>query len=251
MITTTLAALSFDGDGTLWDFDAAMWLALEEAAAAFARAGLRHDGTPVTAAWLRTVRDEIAQQPDAARCSLEEVRLAAFRDAIRRCGSHQPQLATEIYDAYMQTRFSRLELFPDVHTALSNLGRRYSLAVVTNGNTVPARLGIEALFHVVVIASDCGYRKPDPAIFRYAIERLGVTPGECLHVGDDPVDDICAAHEAGLRTAWINRNGAAWTGPVDPDLVLGDLRELDALFAPRGTHRRGRRVPRRPSGPAR
>src|SRR3546814_20966549 len=49
-----------------------------------------------------------------------------------------------------------------------------------------------------------------PRIFLAAAEHLGVAPPQILHVGDDPVMDMAGARDAGLRTAWINRDGLPW-----------------------------------------
>lgn len=45
-----------------------------------------------------------------------------------------------------------------------------------------------------------------------------------LHVGDDPLLDVAGARAAGLRTAWLNRDGIESSG--DADLVIGDLHAL-------------------------
>ncbi len=47
-----------------------------------------------------------------------------------------------------------------------------------------------------------------------------------LHVGDDPAFDVAGARAAGLRTAWLNRTGAAWSHGPAPDLTIGDLKAL-------------------------
>jgi putative hydrolase of the HAD superfamily len=52
----------------------------------------------------------------------------------------------------------------------------------------------------VVTSAEAGAAKPDPAIFRLALERLGVEPGRALHVGDAPEAEPGAA-AAGMRFA--------------------------------------------------
>ena len=54
-----------------------------------------------------------------------------------------------------------------------------------------------------------------------------MTPGEVLHVGDDPEMDVLGAQRAGLRCAWINRNAVNWQAEhEDPDYIVRDLHEL-------------------------
>ena len=59
------------------------------------------------------------------------------------------------------------------------------------------RLGIDL---AVVTSAEAGAEKPDPRIFRLALERLGVEPGRALHVGDSPEDEE-GARAAGMRFA--------------------------------------------------
>jgi 2-haloalkanoic acid dehalogenase type II len=231
MAASALRALSFDGDGTLWDFERAMRFALEHAAGEFERAGLRYAGSRVTADWLRAVREEIVNQPSHIRRSLEEIRLASFEEAVRRCRSRQLVQAAGIFESYMRIRCTQLQLFPEANAVLEDLHSRYALALVTNGNNARVLPEIQRFFDVVVVASDCGRYKPDPAIYQYALEQLKMTPGECLHVGDHPIDDVCAATAAGLRTVWLNRNRAAWNELLKPDFVIGSLSELKSVIS--------------------
>jgi putative hydrolase of the HAD superfamily len=70
--------------------------------------------------------------------------------------------------------------------------------------------------------------KPDPRIFLVAAERLGVLPEQILHVGDDPAMDMAGARDAGLRTAWINRDSQPWPDELGAPPEL-DLRDMTAL----------------------
>jgi len=93
------------------------------------------------------------------------------------------------------------EPMPGAPAALERLrAHGLALAVVSNWDeTLPERL---AGFHVdaVVSSGEAGAPKPDPAIFRLALERLGVRAERALHVGDSPADEQ-GAHRAGLRFA--------------------------------------------------
>ena len=102
---------------------------------------------------------------------------------------------------------------------------------LTNGNANLQTIGIGHLFHAVVTAADVGAPKPERRIFESAVAHTGVSPGEVLHVGDHPEADIDGARQAGLRTAWINRNSDAWPGHLaTPDAVVSTLTELQGLL---------------------
>jgi putative hydrolase of the HAD superfamily len=62
------------------------------------------------------------------------------------------------------------------------------------------QLGAASLFSAIVTTAEAGAPKPDPAVFRLALDRLGVDASRALHVGDEPGDEAGAA-AAGMRFA--------------------------------------------------
>jgi FMN phosphatase YigB (HAD superfamily) len=80
---------------------------------------------------------------------------------------------------------------------LSDLrGRGLAIAIVSNwdcslGETLE-QLGLTELVDLVVTSAETGLAKPDPRIFRYAIERLASAPERALHVGDEESDRVGA-----------------------------------------------------------
>lgn len=84
-----------------------------------------------------------------------------------------------------------------LETLASLRARGLDLAVVSNWDVGLAehleRLGIRGLFATVVTSAEAGAAKPDPAVFRLALDRLGVTAPRALHVGDEDEDERGAA----------------------------------------------------------
>jgi putative hydrolase of the HAD superfamily len=62
------------------------------------------------------------------------------------------------------------------------------------------RQGLAERLDVAVFSSEVGRRKPDPAIFETALERLRVAPEDALFVGDRLYEDIRGAGELGMTT---------------------------------------------------
>ncbi len=131
--------------------------------------------------------------------------------------------------AVFEAARNEVEVFPEVRPALLALRERYTLIAVTNGNASLEKIGIDDLFDDHVNAAMAGAAKPDRAIFDAAVEAGGARSDETLHVGDHPLYDVHGAREAGLRTVWVNRNGAAWPDEYAvPDIEVrhvGELRE--------------------------
>lgn len=66
-------------------------------------------------------------------------------------------------------------------------------------------LGLRPFFKDVIVSTEIGHSKPDPAIFDAACKRHGLLPEHCLHVGDDPEEDWDGASRAGLRILKLQR----------------------------------------------
>lgn len=100
-------------------------------------------------------------------------------------------------------------LHPEVIEVLERLHPRYRLGVVSNFDgrlrMILEQFGLSKYFSVVVISSEVGADKPDPFIYRRALELGGVSPNETLYVGDDPVRDWQGAEAAGLPVFKLER----------------------------------------------
>ncbi len=98
----------------------------------------------------------------------------------------------------------------------------YHLGLVTNNvregsASWRALVPVDELFDVVIDSSEVGMRKPNPAIYHLALERLGgIDPGEAVFLDDAP-GNVVGAERAGLRAILFD----------DPDTAL---RELDQLL---------------------
>jgi putative hydrolase of the HAD superfamily len=148
----------------------------------------------------------------------EAVDWAALKDLRRRCAAVvQEQLQTslpldDVLDALLGAiRFRAYPEVPDVLARLRAGGAR--LAVVSNWDVslhdVLERTGLRPLVDAVVISAELGVAKPDPAIFRAALDRLGAAPDGAVHVGDSLEHDVAGARAAGLEAVLVARNGAA------------------------------------------
>jgi len=98
---------------------------------------------------------------------------------------------------------------------LDSLGVR--AAVVSNWDyslhRVLRMFGLYDRFVVVKASLEEGVEKPDPRLFQIALEEAGFSPGETLHVGDDPIDDIEGAAAACIRSVRIDRSLDRTTRP--------------------------------------
>lgn len=118
--------------------------------------------------------------------------------------------------------------YADVVPGLERLRLRYLVGSVTNGVADLQTIGLAHHFQVSIAARSHGRAKPDASIFLAGCDALGVAPQDTLYVGDDLLLDVQGAQRAGLRAAWMNRDGKVNTllDDVRPDVEVADLGEL-------------------------
>jgi putative hydrolase of the HAD superfamily len=92
--------------------------------------------------------------------------------------------------------FLPVEPMYDALRAVRAHGVRTALLSNSWGNTYPRELWAE-LFDAVVISGEVGLRKPDEAIFRHALDTLGLEPAECVFI-DDIEHNVVAAEALGM-----------------------------------------------------
>lgn len=118
---------------------------------------------------------------------------------------------------------------------LARLHRRYRLGIVSNfyGNlpTVCHNVGIRPFFSAIVDSAQVGLLKPDPRIFRRAIDELGTTAVNVTFVGDSAARDMAGARAAGMSHIWLVGGSAQHGRPCCPgDRVVRSLDEVEALL---------------------
>lgn len=124
--------------------------------------------------------------------------------------------------------------YPGVREALEELRDR-RLAVLTNkpvnfSREMLERLGIASHFAFIYGGNSFPQKKPDPVGARKLMSDLGASPRETLMVGDSDTD-VLTGRNAGVWTCGVTYGfGSRTLENVQPDIVLGDLRDLPLLL---------------------
>ncbi|MBE3118375.1 MAG: HAD family hydrolase, partial [Candidatus Atribacteria bacterium] len=156
-----------------------------------------------------------------AGCPVDRERLAAIAE----------DLMFFIETHYFQ-RAMRPEV-PGVLEAIRKMGLKIGLISNVNSRGQVAenlkQYGIRNYFDPIVLSSEYGRRKPDPAIFHYAARLANVPTGECAYIGDRISRDILGARKAGYRLAVQIRHdydhGEVDEGAI-PDAVIDQMTEF-------------------------
>lgn len=146
------------------------------------------------------------------------VRVDWYQELIEMWGWNDAPPAEELAHHYDYTFGDCNVIFENSIPLLKELKNRgYITGVITNG---PAHLqnhkmdtsGLRPYCDIVVVSGDVGVHKPDPALFTYTADKLGLAPEECVYVGDHPVNDIQGALGANMKAIRMN---FGWFKDVD------------------------------------
>ncbi|MGY0216956.1 HAD family hydrolase [Endozoicomonadaceae bacterium StTr2] len=224
---TTIRALSFDLDDTLWDnkpviqnAEDSMMLWLQSNAP---KLTARFDLEKLTAHKFQLLQS----RPNLAS-QISELRRESLRLALEESGYSQEEavtLAEGAFNSFLNKRHA-VTYFEGVEETLDQLAEKYQLIAITNGNIDLRQLSISCLFSHAFNAEDLGVKKPDPDIYKLALQHAGVDIKETVHIGDCPVNDVTAAQKIGLRTIWYNPENQPWLGNRQPDATICRISEL-------------------------
>jgi putative hydrolase of the HAD superfamily len=231
MRSLPIAAISFDGDGTLWDFDKVMRHSLRRALDELRRQVSRCRWKQLTIEEMIRIRNMVALELSGQETSLEQIRLRAFQRTLEEIGARDDDLACRLNELYLKHRFEDIELYPDVIPVLDALAGQFRIGLLSNGNTYPERCGLGGRFSFVIFSQEYGFEKPDRRIFEVALEAAGCLGYELLHVGDSLVGDVSGAQNAGVRSVWLNRARIQNDTGIEADFEITTLDEVLTICA--------------------
>ncbi|MCC6868440.1 MAG: HAD family hydrolase [Burkholderiales bacterium] len=211
-----IRAVFFDLDDTLVDHHHAAQAALAGVRERFA--ALHAVGAEALAAEHQHVLEDLHHDVaigvrTAGEARIERYRrLFAFAGADARHAAAAAELHRRVYQANRRAVDGALDL-------VVRLRERLRIVVVTN-NTVAEQeekltsFGFASHVDALVTSEAVGAAKPDPRIFRAALDRVRCEAHEVVMVGDAWHADVLGANAAGIRAIWLNRHGVAHPDPA-------------------------------------
>lgn len=146
-------------------------------------------------------------------------------------GVDNPALREDLMRAYLA-----LDAYPEVKEVLGELqDAGYRTAILSNGSPDMLKAavdsaGINDLLDACLSVEEVGIFKPDPRVYRLAVDRLEVSAGEISFQSSNAWDAVGAA-TFGMRVAWVNRFAQKRERlTADPHAEIGDLRQLPIVL---------------------
>jgi putative hydrolase of the HAD superfamily len=168
------------------------------------------------------------------RLDIPQARRLAVRQGLARIGKSDDALADKIADAFTEMRRNEYRLYPDAHATVDALrDAGVKLALVTNGAGETQRAKIERFdlghrFHHIQIEGEFGQGKPELAVYRHALERLGCQACDAWMVGDNYEWEVVAPQKLGMCGIWYDPYSAGLPAhaTAQPTRVIQRLGEL-------------------------
>ncbi|MBN2146401.1 MAG: HAD family phosphatase [Anaerolineales bacterium] len=134
----------------------------------------------------------------AVRAMVGEISIDQHWEAVRHSLGVQPAEWPAFIRQFWAADWINEPLIAYVRT----LRPQYKIGLLSNAwndlrHELEARFAIADLFDAMIISAEVGLAKPDPRIYRLAVERLGVQPGEAIFI-DDRLENVLAARQEGL-----------------------------------------------------
>jgi putative hydrolase of the HAD superfamily len=123
-----------------------------------------------------------------------------------------PSELRSIADESISNWQNSIKLADDTIEVLSCLQQNYKLCLISNFDHSPhvrrilKKYKLEMYFDKIIISDEVDCIKPDPKIFRIALDYFILKATEVVHIGDNPIDDIEGALSAGIMPILIDRN---------------------------------------------
>jgi 2-haloacid dehalogenase len=220
---TGIRACVFDAYGTLFDFAAAAKACGDALAGKGEALTQLWRDKQLQYTWLRAAQNRHAD--------FWQVTGDALDFALETLGIADAPLRERLMRLYRQ-----LDAFPEVPAVLQRLkAAGFATAILSNGTPdmladAVRHAGIgNSLDHVLSVEA-VGVFKPAPAVYRLAVERLGV-PAAAIAFQSSNAWDIHTASAFGMRTVWCNRSGQRRERlPGAPDREVRTLAELPTLL---------------------
>ncbi len=227
-----IRAVFFDIDDTLLDFHSCAGLALR---GAFSAVGLsfREEYFPTfhrenNALWKRI------EEGTLSHAELHQIRFRLLFEALGITGDYAT--AEETFRAYLRTAAVPIVGAAETLSALKGAGYRLYAASNASHKEQGNRLKKAGLLdHIedVVVSSDVGAAKPSAAFFHVCLARAGVSPDECVMIGDNVFADVGGALGVGMHAVWLNPMGACLPDGIAPDAVIASISDAKNLLLPK------------------
>jgi len=198
----------FDLDHTLWDFEKNSNLTFEYLLKEFNIQLSLQDFlsvySPINFDYWKLYREE--------KVSKEQLRYGRLKDTFDALNyAIEDSLIHVLSEEYINVLPSNNYLFDGAIELLEYLYPKYKLHIITNGfeevqNLKLEKSGIKKYFDKIITSESVGVKKPNPKVFKYALELVDTVSVNSVMIGDNLEADIIGALNCGIPSIHFNQN---------------------------------------------
>ncbi|EPY2274160.1 YjjG family noncanonical pyrimidine nucleotidase [Clostridium sporogenes] len=220
----------FDADETLFDFKKSEKDAFKNAMLEF---NIKYNEKHHLKVY-KDINTVIWKELENGLITQEELKVERFKRL-----SYKLNIKFNEYDfakSYMKHLSHASFLYDDSINLIENLHKNYRLSIVTNGlkdvqNNRIRKSIIGKYFEDIVISEEIQVSKPNPKIFKHALNNMKHTDkSNVLMVGDSLTSDIQGGINFGIDTCWFNPNKIVNETGIKPTYEIFNLMELKNIL---------------------
>jgi putative hydrolase of the HAD superfamily len=217
----------FDLDHTLWDFETNSDIAFE----AIFKKHQVNVNIEKFLNYYRSINENYWKLYREEKISKEELRYGRLKDAFSIINyKATDDLINLLAVDYIEVLPNNNQLFEGTHEILNHLKPNYNLHIITNGfNEVQTKKlensGLKGYFDKIITSEDAGVKKPNPIIFKYALEKTKALINESIMIGDNWEADIMGAKNIGFDVIFCNYNSKPVSESIKSVTKLSELKK--------------------------
>jgi putative hydrolase of the HAD superfamily len=229
----TYQHLFFDLDHTLWDYDRNVQESLTELHDVYQLVNRGIDSPEKFIESFYNVNFKLWALYDIGKIDKDSLREKRFKLVFENAGADPDLVPKLLEEDFMHRTSSKPHVLPYTFEILEYLRPNYGLHIISNGfNESQAKKmeasGLTPYFDLVITSETTGHKKPDPRIFQYALDKLGIKNTETIMIGDNPNSDILGAIRANIDNVYFDPHQKGIEH--QPTYTIRHLKELEGLL---------------------
>jgi putative hydrolase of the HAD superfamily len=226
--------ITFDLDNTLWDVDQVI-IRAETKMRQWMEEHAPESLNYYSSDYLIEIRQRIVSDNPSKRFDLSFMRLAILSEVMSLSGmdaKEAKQNAQNAFAVFFEAR-NEVSFFPGALEMLSKIKGHYLIYALTNGNADIKKTGLDTYMDGAINAAEVSASKPSPEMFHLVLRKTKLKPENAVHIGDNLVDDIEGAYNAGFYSIWVNLKSETMSKKgAQPNQIVTSLSEIPTLLEP-------------------
>lgn len=203
--------LFFDLDHTLWDYDLNTELAISEVYEIFNFSQWSYFTFDDFMVNFHEVNNILWKKFNHGHIGRMELRNNRFTMILKNLGVSELEIPKGIGEKYLELAPTKPHVIPHTYEILDYLRPNYQLHIISNGFDDVQHIKLKAskihhYFDKIVTSDSSQYRKPQKAIFEYAMNEADASLENSIMIGDNLDTDIIGAQNASMDHIFYNPN---------------------------------------------